>query len=122
MTVEVIDGRQERRYFLLSLERPGILFFPLTWTIVHPIDQASPLYGKTADDFARLQMEFLILLKGTDDTFGQTVHQRFSYRYDEVTWGGRYAPAFNVNENGDLVVEVDRLSTLLADTGNRASA
>jgi inward rectifier potassium channel len=120
MTVEVVDGRPERRYFMLALERPGILFFPLTWTIVHPIDQTSPLYGKTAADFARLQMEFLILLKGTDDTFGQVVHQRFSYRYDEVVWGASFAPAFDIDEHGDMVVEVDRLSALAAGSGSRA--
>lgn len=120
MTVEAVDGRQERRYLPLSLERPGILFFPLTWTIVHPIDEASPLYGKTAADFARLQMEFLILLKGTDDTFGQVVHQRFSYRYDEVIWGARFAPAFDIDEHGDMVLEIDRLSALLTEAGNRA--
>jgi len=122
MTVEDVDGRPERRYTRLTLERPGVLFFPLTWTIVHPIDQSSPLYGKTAADFAHLQMEFLILLKGTDDTFGQVVHQRFSYRYDEVVWGARFAPAFDVDEHGDMVVELDRLSALLGDSGDRTGA
>ena len=119
MTVETMNERQERRYFMLSLERPGILFFPLTWTIVHPIDQTSPLYGKTAADLAKLQVEFLILLKGTDDTFGQIVHQRFSYRFDELLWDEQFAPAFEVNEKGDLVVEVDRLSALAAKTGGQ---
>ena len=78
------------------------------------------MYGKTAADFARLQMEFLILLKGTDDTFGQVVHQRFSYRYDEVVWGASFAPAFDIDEHGDMVVEVDRLSALAAGSGSRA--
>jgi inward rectifier potassium channel len=119
MTVELVDGRHERRFTLLPLERSGILFFPLTWTIVHPIDESSPLSGKTAADLARLQVEFLILLKGTDDTFGQVVHQRFSYRYDEVIWGARFAPAFEVNEDGDMVVEIARLSSLLAKPGDR---
>ena len=44
-------------------------FLPLTWTIVHPIDESSPLYGKTAEDLARMKAEFLILIKAFDDTF-----------------------------------------------------
>lgn len=114
MTVENCGtgGRLERRFVLLTLERTGVLFFPLTWTIVHPIDEKSPLYGKTAQDLKQLQVEFLILIKGTDDTFGQTVHQRYSYRHDEVVWNAKYAPAFDVTEEGDLELQMDRLSNL----------
>ncbi len=55
MTVENVEGRAERRYVQLELERSEILFFPLTWTVVHPIDEKSPLYGKNARDLERLQ-------------------------------------------------------------------
>jgi len=46
MTVETIAGKIQRRYVALGLERSEVLFFPLTWTVVHPIDEGSPLYGK----------------------------------------------------------------------------
>ncbi len=113
MTVEDCGGRLERRFVLLTLERPSVLFFPLTWTIVHPIDQQSPLYGKTAEDLEHLRVEFLILIKGTDDTFGQTVHQRYSYRHDEVVWNAKFAPAFDVTAEGNLELQMDRLSELV---------
>jgi inward rectifier potassium channel len=38
MLVDETSGGLKRDYFVLRLERPGIYFFPLTWTIVHPID------------------------------------------------------------------------------------
>ncbi len=112
MTVEKVEGKLQRKFAQLTLERPGVLFLPLTWTVVHPIDANSPLKGLTASDFERLQIELLILIKGIDDTFGQTVNQKFSYRYDEIAWGGKFAPAFDIGEDGDLVLQMDRLSLL----------
>ncbi|HEY2013423.1 MAG TPA: ion channel, partial [Bryobacteraceae bacterium] len=78
MTVESIDGQAKRRYDLLRLEREKVLFLPLTWTVVHPIDNESPLWGKTAEDLANLQAEILIMIKAYDDTFSQTVLARYS--------------------------------------------
>jgi inward rectifier potassium channel len=66
----------------------------------------------TAADLARLQAEFLILIKAYDDTFSQTVHSRRSYRYEEVLWGRRFAPAFHVDLDGDLALEADMVGAL----------
>jgi inward rectifier potassium channel len=109
MTVVMQDGKPKRVYQPLKLERERVMFFPLTWTIVHPIDTESPLDGKSAEDLARLQAEVLILIKGYDDTFSQTVLARRSYRHDEIGWERRFAPAFFVDEQGDLVLEVSKV-------------
>ena len=114
MTVEGKPGNLKRDYRVLKLERHNVYFFPLTWTIVHPIDEHSPLHGKTADDLDRLQAEILILIKGFDDTFSQTVHSRYSYRFDEIVWGARFVPAFDVDEAGAIVLEVDQVGALAA--------
>ena len=107
------DGVESRRsYTMLKLEREGVQFLPLTWTVVHPIDQDSPLWGKTAADLDRLQAEMLILLKGYDDTFNQTVITRHSYRHDEIRWDVRFAPAFFVDGEGDLVLELRKVGEL----------
>jgi inward rectifier potassium channel len=103
------DGQLKRSYDPLKLERPKVYFFPLTWTVVHPIEESSPLWGKTAEDLKRLQAEFLILVKGFDETFGQTVHVRHSYTYDEIAWQARFLPAFATTPDGDLVLELDRM-------------
>jgi inward rectifier potassium channel len=107
MTVERANGVPKRIYNRLPLERDRVEFFPLTWTIVHPIDSESPLSGKTPDDLARLEAEILVKVKGWDETFGQTVHQRFSYRHDEIVWNARFTPAFAINEAGDMVLNID---------------
>ena len=113
MTVEMENGEPRRTYRMLRLEREQVLFLALTWTIVHPIEADSPLWGKTAEDLDRLQAEVMILIKAYDDTFSQTVLTRHSYRHDEVVWGKRFAPAFFVDERGDLVLEVHKVGELV---------
>jgi inward rectifier potassium channel len=88
------------------------MFLALTWTIVHPIDEDSPFRGRTAADLERLQAELLILIKAYDDTFSQAVLVRHSYRHDELEWGARFAPAFFVDDRGDMVLELRKVSEL----------
>lgn len=110
MLVEESHGGARRKYVPLALERPSVLFLPLTWTLVHPITADSPFFGKTAADLERMQAEVLIVMKGFDETFGQTVHARYSYRYDEIVWGAKFALAFEVTDSGGLRIEVDKVS------------
>jgi inward rectifier potassium channel len=112
MTVEEKDGQPVRRYRQLKLERDQVLFMPLTWTVVHPIDNESPMFGFTAEDFQRLQAEVMILLKAYDDTFSQTVLARYSYRHDEIGWNRQFAPAFSVDSAGDLVLELQKVGDM----------
>src|ERR1017187_9382031 len=112
MTVEEKDGKPSRTYRQLKLEREKVLFMPLTWTIVHPIDSESPLAGLTAEDLERLQAEVMILIKAYDDTFSQTVLARYSSRSDEIGWNQQFAPAFSVDSDGDLVLELQKVGQL----------
>jgi inward rectifier potassium channel len=98
-----------RTYTTLQLEREKVYFFPLTWTVVHPIGEDSPLYGKSSADLEAMQAELLILIKAWDDTFSQTVNQRYSYRYDEIVWNARFAPAFETSRDGNMIVRIDRV-------------
>jgi inward rectifier potassium channel len=101
------DGTQYRKYYGLKLERNKVNFFPANWTIVHPITDDSPLYNCTPEQLAESDAEFLILLRATEDTFNQTVHVRYSYRYNEVRWGEKFKPMFTGTVEGDDVVAVD---------------
>ena len=99
-------GRQLRRYYQLPLERGSVTFFPLSWTIVHPIDEASPLNGLTRDDMRSSDAEFLVLLSGVEETFAQRVHARSSYRWDEVVWGAKFSDILH-HPHGDEAVTLD---------------
>ncbi len=102
-----------RDFVELPLERPGVLFFPLSWTVVHPIDEQSPLWGMDERALHAADAEFLILLSGTDETFAQTLHTRTSYKSDEVVWGARFANVFNpATAEGRMSIDLARLSRI----------
>jgi inward rectifier potassium channel len=111
MTVQGNKGGLARKYAYLELEREQVLFLPLTWTVVHPITETSPFYGKTPAELARLQAEIVIMMRGYDETFGQTVYARYSYRFDEIEWGVKFSSAFDVDTKGEMVLWVDRVSS-----------
>jgi inward rectifier potassium channel len=104
---ELVDGVRTRRYYQLELERSGVSFLPLTWTVVHPIDTRSPMYQETPDSLRQSQSEFLVLLSGFDETFSATVHTRTSYIPDEVLWGYKFANAFLISTAANKKVGVD---------------
>jgi inward rectifier potassium channel len=86
-----------------------VVFFPLAWTIVHPINENSPMYGLSREELLASDSEFLILLTGIDETFSQTVHARSSYRADEVVWGAKFSNLYIQDEDGHIVgVDMDR--------------
>lgn len=103
-------GGTVRRYALLPLERNKVTFFPLVWTIVHPIDEASPLANKTPEELAQAQAEILVLLSGIDETFEQTVHTRSSYRADEIVWNARFRSTFlPTDARSRVTVDINRV-------------
>jgi inward rectifier potassium channel len=106
------DGRggAVRRYTALALERNKVTFFPLSWTIVHPIDSASPMTGRTREELERAEAEILVLLTGVDEALEQTVHARSSYRADEIVWNARFRSMFLTAASGDRVsVDISRV-------------
>jgi inward rectifier potassium channel len=124
MTVQGQNGKPQRKFDMLNLERTQVLFFPLTWTVVHPITQNSPLYGKTREELEQLQTEVLVTMRAFDESFGQVVNARFSYRYDDMVWGAKFVQAFEVADTGELRLEVDRVGdyTVTGSISERAKA
>ena len=106
------NGRRIRRFEPLSLERTTVPFFPLHWTLVHPIDEKSPLKGVTAESLRESEAEFTILLTGTDETFSQTVHSRSSYLADEVVVGARFKDMFVDRGDGRPRIDMRRFHEL----------
>jgi inward rectifier potassium channel len=82
----------KREFFNLDLEISRINFLALSWTIVHPINADSPIYGLSKKDLADRDAEFLILVKAINDTFSQTVYSRYSYKGDDIVEKARFKP------------------------------
>jgi inward rectifier potassium channel len=102
-----------REFITLKLERDRVVFFPLSWTVVHPIDETSPLYGLGPEDLEDSQAEFLVLLTAYDETFSQTVHTRSSYVAEDVIWGATFSSVFKPTRgDGKLAIDVGHLSEI----------
>ena len=104
---EDVDGVQTRRYYPLSLERESVTFLPLTWTVVHPITEKSPMYGETLESLREAHAEFIVLLNGLDEVISARVNQRTSYTTDEILWGGRFTNAFLLAQTTERNVTFD---------------
>lgn len=108
--IENIGGATARKFYELRLERSRVTFFALSWTIVHPIDKASPLFGLSETDLLGADAEILILLTGTDETSSQIVHSRSSYKADEIVWNARFSNIFmRTREGGVMGMDLSRI-------------
>jgi inward rectifier potassium channel len=103
---EPVDGKPVRKFYQLPLERSKVTFLSLSWTIVHPINEESPLWQLTEADVRTRQGEMLILLTGIDETFSQVVHARTSYRAEEMIWNAKFVNIFN-KPGADGLVTID---------------
>jgi inward rectifier potassium channel len=101
--LEQVNGTSIRKFYDLDLERQRVVFFTLSWTVVHPIDPSSPIWGLTKKDLLDADAEVLILLTGTDETLSQTVHSRSSYKADEIVWGAKFANMFLRSEAAGII-------------------
>ena len=108
--LETCDGKPSRRFHPLTLEREQVMFMPLHWVVVHPVDEESPLRDIAREQLLASSAEFLILLTGTDETYSQTVHTRSSYKADEVVWNARFMDMYRPPENGLISVDLSKIS------------
>jgi inward rectifier potassium channel len=104
------NGKMVNRFFPLELEFSKVNALTLSWTIVHPITEDSPLYKLTAEDYANLTGEILLYLKAFDDMFSNTVVARTSYIFKEVVVGAKFIPMYHRSGDGSsTVIDFDKL-------------
>ncbi len=112
MVISYWSAKANRRIFKgANLERKKINFFSMSWTIVHPIDEKSPIYGWDQKDFDEKQVELIIMFKAFDDTYVRQVYDRMSYVTEEIEWGMKFNPIYDDSKKGKIVVDMERLSS-----------
>ncbi|MBL7828593.1 MAG: ion transporter [Saprospiraceae bacterium] len=97
-------GKTTRKFYPLTLEINKISFFSLSWTIVHPLDEKSPISGFSSQELIDANAEFMVLVKGTDETTHQNVFSRHSYTADEFVWNAKFSPIIILNEGTPRVI------------------
>ena len=113
---QTLEGEFYRQIHDLELERSVSPAFVLSWTVVHEINENSPLFGVTPDMLVESEAEFIISVTGIDDTFAQTIHARWSYVPSEVVFGGRFADMLERRpDEGRVVVSLNQLDSIEND-------
>ena len=103
------------KFFFMDLEYSKVNSLNLSWTIVHPINEESPFYKFTKDDFSSTRGEILVFVKAFDDMFSNTVVARSSYTLNEIVMGAKFAPMYHrKEENNTTVLELEKINAYTA--------
>jgi len=104
-------GKLSYKYFELPLERNFIESMSINFTVVHPIDEKSPLYGFTWDDIKTADVELYVLVRAFDDTYSTMVLQRTSYTFDEIKFNKKFVMMYRESDDGKTtIVELQKLN------------
>jgi inward rectifier potassium channel len=102
------EGLVMRRFDEMALMRSRSPLFALSWTIMHRIDENSPLYGLDLDAMRERQIEILILLSGTDETLADIIYARHSYTPEDLRWDHKFVDVLSITPSGHRVVDLTR--------------
>jgi inward rectifier potassium channel len=102
------EGLAMRRFEELKLVRSRTALFALSWTIMHPIDESSPLYGVSLDQMYEKQMEIIALLSGSDATMAETIYSRYAYTPEDILRDHRFVDVLSLTPRGQRVVDLTR--------------
>ena len=108
------DGKAEYVYYDLSLERTKVESLPLNWTVVHAINEDSPLLGFTEEDMTAADVELYVNIRGFDDVYSNVVQQRTSYTYHEIFFDRKFIPMYRESEDGKTtILQLQKLNEYL---------
>jgi inward rectifier potassium channel len=105
------DGKATYKFFDLELERSKVDMLAMNWTVVHAIDENSPLKGLSEEDMRAADVEVYVNVRGFDEVFANIVQQRTSYTFDEIKHQKKFVPMYHESADGKTtVVELHKLS------------
>ena len=105
------NGQRVNKFYPLPLEISAVNALTLSWTVVHPINEKSPLYNLNADDMKSANMEILVFAKAFDEVFSNTVMTRTSYVSSEIVWGAKFRIMYYPNaDKTKTVLDLDMIN------------
>jgi inward rectifier potassium channel len=106
------EGHPWRRFQDLAVTRQRSPLFALSWTIMHPLDESSPLFGATHESLIAEDAEIIVVLSGIDDTFAQRIHARHTYSAEEIIWGKEFENVLTIEPDGRWVLDYRKFHSL----------
>ena len=106
------NGKPVTKFFFLDMEMKKINALNLSWTLVHPITESSPLFGFGAEDFNNAEGELIVSVKAFDDLFSTTVAAGTSYVFSEMVYGAKFDLMYSENQaNTRTILHLDKLNS-----------
>ncbi|MCB9320784.1 MAG: transporter [Lewinellaceae bacterium] len=102
----------KRRFAALDLVRDRVIMFPANWTLVHYIDENSPLFAKSREQLIASHAEIMITTRAFDETYAQEVHSNYSYTADELVWGAQFELMYEPTSEG-TILNIDRIDAFV---------
>ena len=124
---ETAEGHRYRRMLDLPLTRDASPFFALSWTVMHPIDEASPFYGMGPDDCRSEAAQLVAVLTGIDGTTSSIVYAQHGYASADILFDHAFEDVLEVKEDGTVNIDFRRFhstrpSPACATSGSRAGS
>jgi inward rectifier potassium channel len=100
------EGVTMRRFLELKMVRPRNPLFALSWTMMHAVEETSPLFGLGLAEMLEHDMEIVIMLSGMDETINDRIYARHSYVAEEIFWNRRFVDVVSVTPTGQRMVDL----------------
>ncbi len=107
------EGESMRRFYDLHLARARNALFSLSWTVIHPIVEDSPLFGETAASLKASRALIVVSLVGLDESFLQNVHVRYVWNADDIAWGMRFVDVLQELPDGSFSIDYSRFDDVV---------
>jgi inward rectifier potassium channel len=117
LSVTTTEGKLFRRAQELRLERAHLPVFPLTWTLMHVMDERSPLHGYDAAQVVAARAQVFVTLEASDPTLATSVYELRNYAPEDVCFGMRYVDAMYTEDDGTLVADLTKVGAMEPDVG-----
>jgi inward rectifier potassium channel len=109
------EGGFFRRVHDLQLLQSYLPVFAMPWTLVHVIDEASPLFGHTAETLAATTTRIVLTIEARDQALSAQVQDIKDYSAAQICFGMHFADAVTTDESGNATADLTRISLLEPD-------
>ncbi len=115
LSITEFEGKTKkytRNFYQLSLERNKIMYLPTIWTLVHELDDKSPLTKYSNQELKDLDAEMYILMQYHDESFSQKLFKIYSYKFDRLEVDVQFETSFSFDDEGYTLLDHDKLDSL----------
>jgi inward rectifier potassium channel len=106
---KIREGETFRRFYSLKLHFDRLITFPVALTLMHTIDEQSPLYGMTAESLQATDARLVASVVGIETVIQAAVQSQKDYSWRDVRFGERFVEIYTETGEGRLTVDYGRL-------------